>query len=263
MKLEKIQNKYLFILALMFLCQGLIVLMNWFIYYSYGNDELFISLGKIIVYFFLTMTTAIALTNIYFLSILCKNKSGKIIINIIATIFAIILYITTTMLQIVYMPVYKAPNYVSYSQNNYRTEVLENYKYMKPTYFPDEIPKNAKNYCCFSYLHLNFLRFNTDTQYLDDTISKNKDKIDKIMNMKEFKENYLYAYNMFKPYFSIKDSDKYQVYLFKQSLYRNFKYYGGFITLKETGEIIFFNLDEKAYYIDDLNKELLKGFPQP
>ena len=263
MQLKNIPNKYLFILMLMFLCQGVIILVNWLLHDSYNYENTFwFKFTVYFVYLLIIMIPFYILLNIYALSVLFENKSDKIL-NIIATICAICLYCIFSPLQSDIMPVCKAPKYTAYSQENYKTEVLKHYKYMKPTYFPDEIPKNAKNYCCFSYLHLNFLRFNTDTQYLDDTIAKNKDKIDKIMNMKEFKENYLYAYNMFKPYFSIKDSDKYQVYLFNQSLYRNFKYYGGFITLKETGEIIFFNLDEKAYYIDDLNKELLKGFPQP
>ena len=52
---------------------------------------------------------------------------------------------------------------------------------------------------------------------------------------------------IFKPYVSIKDADKYKIYLFKQSLYKNFDYYGGFITLMETGEIIFFNLEINIY----------------
>ena len=185
--------------------------------------------------------------NIYLLSIIFKNKVYRIIINIIATIIAIIIYCFATLIQLGFMLAYRAPDYTPYTRDTYKIEVHKTYNYanMKITDFPDEIPKNAKNYCCFSYLHLNFLRFNTDTQYLDDTIAKNKDKIDKIMNMKEIKENYLYAYNMFKPYFSIKDSDKYQIYLFDKSIYKNPNYYDGIITLKETGEIIFFNLEIK------------------
>ena len=246
MKLNDIPNKYLFILTLMFLCQGLIVLTSWLIYYTYGKENP-INEWKIITYFIMTMLPFFILLNVYLLSNLYKNKWSRNTGNVITTIITLVIYIIATMLQQVFIPVYKAPQYISHTRENYKTEVINNYKYMKPTYFPDEIPLNARNYCCFSYPNINYLRFNTDTKYLDDTIAKNKANVDKIMNLKEFETDYPNVYSIFKPYFSIKDSDKYQVHLFKQSLYRNFDYYGGFITLKETGEIIFFNLDTKYY----------------
>ena len=257
MKLKNIQNKYLFILTLMFFCQALLVLTNWFIYYPYGK-EIPINAWKVFFYSLLVMPPSIILMNIYLLSIIFKNKVYRIIINIIATIIAIIIYCFATLIQLGFMPAYRAPDYTPYTRDTYKIEVHKTYNYanMKITDFPDEIPKNAKNFCCFSYLHFNFLRFNIDKKYLVDTISKNKDKIDKIMSMSEFETNYPDTYSIFKPYISIKDADKYKVHLFKQSLYENYNYYSGIITLMETGEIIFFNLDEEAYYLDDLDKDI-------
>ena len=92
MKLKNIQNKYLFILTLIFLCQGVIVFTNWLLYYPYGNEEN-IHWYQIIGYFILIILPAVALANIYLLSTFCKNKLGKIAINIITTIIAIIIYI--------------------------------------------------------------------------------------------------------------------------------------------------------------------------
>ena len=264
MQLKNIPNKYLFTLTLIFFCQGLIVFTNWLLYYPYGNEEN-IYWYQILGYFILTMLPVIAMANIYLLSTFCKNKFGKIVINIITTIIAIIIYIFSTMLQIAYMPAYRAPNYKAYPIENYKyipkaynknpkaTEYYDDIygKYMISTYFPDEIPENAKNYCCFAYKGFNFLRFNTDIKYLNDTIVDTKDLVEKTINMKEFERDYPDVYFIFKPYISIKDSDKYQVHLFKQSLYENFDYYGGFITLKGTGEIIFFSLDLNTYNNDN------------
>ena len=247
MQLKNIPNKYLFILMLMFLCQGVIILVNWLLHDSYNYENTFwFKFTVYFVYLLIIMIPFYILLNIYALSVLFENKSDKIL-NIIATICAICLYCIFSPLQSDIMPVCKAPKYTPYSQENYKTEVLKHYKYMKPTYFPDEIPQNSKNYCCFSYEGFNFLRFNTDNKYLNDTIAKNKNKIDKIMSLSEFEANYPDVYFIFKPYVSIKDSDKYKIYLFKQSLYKNFDYYGGFITLMETGEIIFFNLEINIY----------------
>ena len=264
MKLKNIQNKYLFILTLIFLCQGVIVFTNWLIYYPYGNEEN-IHWYQIIGYFILTMLPVINLIIIFLLSILGTKKWGIIIINVITTIMAILLYIFAVAFQNTYMPAYRASNYKAYPIENYKyilkaydknpqaTEYYDDIygEYMVSTYFPDEIPQNAKNYCCFSYEGFNFLRFNTDNKYLNDTIAKNKNKIDKIMSLSEFEANYPDVYFIFKPYLSIKDSDKYKVHLLKQSIYENFDYYGGFITLMETGEIIFFSLDLNTYNNDN------------
>ena len=262
--IKNIPNKYLFILALMFLCQGVIVFTNWLIYYPDGNEEN-IHWYQIIGYFILTMLPAVALANIYLLSTFCKNKLGKIAINIITTIIAIIIYIFSIMLQIACMPAYRAPKYKAYPIEKY-THFLKAYnkdpkatyiyddiygKYKVSTYFPDEIPENVKNYCCFSYEGFTFLRFNTDNKYLNDTITNTKDIVEKTMKLQEFQKDYPDVYLIFKPYMSIKDADKYKVHLFKQSIYENFDYYGGFITLKETGEIIFFSLDLNTYNNDN------------
>ena len=248
MQLKNIQNKYLFILALMFLCQGVIVFTNWLIYYPYAFEEK-IRLSYIIKYFLLTMFPALTLVNIYLVSSLIKKNFFKIIVSIIVTFIAFFLYVCFSVWQISAAPKFKAPMYIAYSLEDYKIKVTRPHpdKFTGARNFPDEIPQNAKNYCCFTYAGLNYLRFNIDTKYLNDIIAKNKDKIEKKMNMKTFEKDYQDVYSIFKPYFSIKDSDKYQIYLFDKSIYKNPNYYDGIITLRETGEIIFFNFDKKYH----------------
>lgn len=111
MKLNDIPNKYLFILTLMFLFQGLIVLASWLIYYTYGKETP-INEWKIITYFIMTMLPFFILLNVYLLSNLYRNKWSQNIGNVITTIITLVIYIIATMLQQVFIPVYKAPQYI-------------------------------------------------------------------------------------------------------------------------------------------------------
>ena len=109
MQFKNIENKYLFILTLMFFCQGLLCLINWLLYYHYVK-EFPINALQILFYFLLVMPPSIISANIYLLSIISKNKVYRIIMNIIGTIIAIFIYCFVSLIHFTIMSIYWAPN---------------------------------------------------------------------------------------------------------------------------------------------------------